>query len=580
MRDVLHETARRTGINAIGCVPWGTHLCLFYQTKRELLDILVPYFKAGLENNEFCRWITSGTLRKEEAEEAMTKAMPKFTQYLERRQIEIIPYVEWYLKDGTFHPEGVINAGIDKHDKALANGYDGMRVAGDTTWVKKEDRQDFFHYEGRINKVIGKHRILIMRTYLLGECGADEVIDVVRNHQFVLAKRASKWVLLKTGETRGALREVEKRYRLLVNNSSSVISYFDTEGRYVFLNREGLKNLGKEARDVIGKSIYDFFPRQVADFHMQRSAQIIKQGKGGRFEDSFDFPDGKHWFSAYIQPMKNVKGNIVGVQVIADDITKLKQAGMSRREILSTTSRSLTPLQERFIYSGFKGFNDQEILELLLCLFLTRRECERLAKEFIDSFGSLRGILAASLEELEQAGISHRVIFLIKILHELPEEVLKENIINRPAAKSSKEIFNYLYYSMRDLKKEVFRVIYLNCKNQIIDTEELFEGTIESSPVHPREIIQAAIKHNAVRLVFVHNHPSGDITPSKSDKQLTRDLVFIGNVTQIKVLDHIIIGENRYFSFADAGLVKKYEDDFLNIRIRRMLKVEQYQYLS
>ena len=131
---------------------------------------------------------------------------------------------------------------------------------------------------------------------------------------------------------------------------------------------------------------------------------------------------------------------------------------------------------------------------------------------------------------------------------------------------------------MRDLKKEVFKVIYLNSQNQIIDIADLFEGTIESTPVHPREIIEAAIKHNAVFLIFVHNHPSGDPEPSKSDKQLTRDLVFIGNVTQIKALDHIIIGENRYFSFADAGLIKKYEDDFLNIRIRRMLQASQYRY--
>ena len=124
----------------------------------------------------------------------------------------------------------------------------------------------------------------------------------------------------------------------------------------------------------------------------------------------------------------------------------------------------------------------------------------------------------------------------------------------------------------------VNKVIYLNSQNQIIDTEDLFKGTIDGTPVHPREIIEAAIKHNAVRLTFVHNHPSGDPTPSKSDKQLTRDLVFIGNVIQIKVLDHIIIGENTYFSFADAGLIKKYEDDFLNIRIKRMFHARQYRH--
>ena len=109
-------------------------------------------------------------------------------------------------------------------------------------------------------------------------------------------------------------------------------------------------------------------------------------------------------------------------------------------------------------------------------------------------------------------------------------------------------------------------------QNQIIDTEDLFEGTLEGAPIRLREIVEAAIKHNATCLIFAHNHPSGDPTPSKSDKQLTRDLVFIGMVTQIKVLDHIIIGDNRYFSFAGEGLIKKYEDDFLNLKIKALFQ--------
>jgi DNA repair protein RadC len=121
---------------------------------------------------------------------------------------------------------------------------------------------------------------------------------------------------------------------------------------------------------------------------------------------------------------------------------------------------------------------------------------------------------------------------------------------------------------MRDLKKEVFKAIYLNSRNQIIDTEDLFEGTLEGIPIRPREIVESVIKHNAAAVIFVHNHPSGDPTPSKSDKRFTRDLVFMGNIIEVKVLDHIIIGGNEYFSFADEGLIRKYEDSFLNLKIR------------
>ena len=134
---------------------------------------------------------------------------------------------------------------------------------------------------------------------------------------------------------------------------------------------------------------------------------------------------------------------------------------------------------------------------------------------------------------------------------------------------------------MRDLKKEVFKALYLNSRNQIIDTEDLFEGTLESIPIRPREIVDSAIKHGSAAVIFVHNHPSGNTAPSKNDKQLTRALVFIGSILQIKVLDHMIIGDNRYFSFADEGLITKYEDNFLNLKIRRIFDsgVGHRQYL-
>lgn len=230
--------------------------------------------------------------------------------------------------------------------------------------------------------------------------------------------------------------------------------------------------------------------------------------------------------------------------------------------------RPLTPLQGRFIKSGFEGFSDQEILDLFLSLCLSPRQCRRLAKKCLERFEDLSGFLAASPQELERVGLTLRSIFCIKLLRELPAEVLKKKIIEQPFYQSSQEVFDYLYYSMRDLQQEVFKAIYLNSRNQIIDTDDLFKGTLESIPIRPREIVEGVIKHSAAAVIFVHNHPSGDPTPSKSDTRFTRDLVFIGNVIQIKVLDHIIIGGNKYFSFADEGLIEKYEYNFLNLKIR------------
>jgi DNA repair protein RadC len=225
-------------------------------------------------------------------------------------------------------------------------------------------------------------------------------------------------------------------------------------------------------------------------------------------------------------------------------------------------------LREKFIKSGLAGFNDYEIVELLLTLGSPRKDCKRQAKEALKKFKTLRGVLAAPAEELQQiAGIGSHSVLGIKLVQEVAREYLKEKIIDKPFYKSSQEIFDYLYHSMRDLKKEVFKVIYLNSQNQIIETVDLFKGTVDGSSIPPREVIEGAIKHNAVSLIFVHNHPSGKPEPSASDRELTRQLVYAGKIMLIKVLDHLIIGDNRYFSFVDAGLIDEYELDFLNLKL-------------
>ena len=224
-------------------------------------------------------------------------------------------------------------------------------------------------------------------------------------------------------------------------------------------------------------------------------------------------------------------------------------------------------LREKFIKSGLAGFHDYEIVELLLTLGIPRRDCKQQAKEAIKRFKTLRGVLEAPVEELQQIeGIGSHSAFGIRLVQEIAREFLKEQVLDKPYCRSSREVFDYLYHSMRDLKKEVFKVMFLDSQNRVVKIEDLFEGTLNSSAIYPREIIQSAVKHNAAALIFVHNHPAGNPQPSDNDKQITQDLVFAGNIMQIKVLDHIIIGENRYFSFADAGLIEEYNSDFLSLK--------------
>lgn len=142
---------------------------------------------------------------------------------------------------------------------------------------------------------------------------------------------------------------------------------------------------------------------------------------------------------------------------------------------------------------------------------------------------------------------------------EFMESYLLETLKEKFACRSSKEVFDYLYVSMRDLKKEVFKVIFLNSQNRIESVEDLFEGSLNSSSVYPREIIKMALAKNAAAMIFAHNHPSGIPSPSDPDKSITENLVHAGQLMEIRVLDHIIIGDNKYFSFADCGLIKDYE---------------------
>jgi DNA repair protein RadC len=224
-------------------------------------------------------------------------------------------------------------------------------------------------------------------------------------------------------------------------------------------------------------------------------------------------------------------------------------------------------LRERFNQSGLSAFLDYEIVELLLTFGTPRSDCKPQAKEAIRKFKTLRGVLEARPEELlEIKGIGPTHIFVIKFMQEITRESLKEQLLDKPYCRSSREVFDYLYHSMRDLKKEVFKVMFLDSQNRVVKIEDLFEGTLNASAIYPREIIQRAVKHDAAALIFVHNHPAGNPQPSDNDKQITQELVFAGHVMQIKVLDHIIIGDNRCFSFADAGLIEGYDSDFLRLK--------------
>jgi hypothetical protein len=159
-----------------------------------MTDIVVPYFRAGLESNELCIWVTSDFLTTEDAIEALEAGVPDYAQHVARGQIEVFPHTDWYLKGGSFDLKRTLDMWIAKHDEALARGFDGLRVSGTPYWIdNKKDWDDFAAYEAEINNVIGGTNLLVLCTYSLQKCGVAEILDVVKNHEFAVAMNQGTW---------------------------------------------------------------------------------------------------------------------------------------------------------------------------------------------------------------------------------------------------------------------------------------------------------------------------------------------------------------------------------------------------
>jgi DNA-binding CsgD family transcriptional regulator len=202
---------RKSGIGVLGDLPWGKHFCLFYETKEDLLDAVIPYLKAGLESNEFCLWAVSEPLTKAEATTALRQAVPGFDQELVHRSIEIFSGREWYLNGGEVDAERITAGWHEKLRHALASGYDGLRVSGNAFWLGSEHWHDFYDYEEEIGGIAAGQPIMALCTYPLAESKPTDILDVARVHQQTLARRNGVWELIKSAEALAETRALTPR---------------------------------------------------------------------------------------------------------------------------------------------------------------------------------------------------------------------------------------------------------------------------------------------------------------------------------------------------------------------------------
>ena len=202
---------RKTGIDILGDIPWGTHFCQFYETKEDLLELLVPFFKAGLEHNEYCLWIIADPMTVDDALHGLERTVSHFQQYVEKQSIEILPYMNWFMATGKFDAKHISNAWIEKLDEGLARGYDGMRINGNETWLERNGWDNFMEYERGLHKIFKSRRIIGLCTYPLSVADGGMVLDVAHAHEAVIAKRKGHWEILEHPEIKKLKAELQQR---------------------------------------------------------------------------------------------------------------------------------------------------------------------------------------------------------------------------------------------------------------------------------------------------------------------------------------------------------------------------------
>lgn len=360
---------RSSGIEVLGELPWGSHFCNFFESKEDLLQILVPYFKAGLLNNEYCLWITSDPVTVEDAYDALRNEIHDFDDYQKNQQIIILSHTDWYLKDNTFVPDIVINGWYEQLNSSLNKGFDGMRVSGNEAWLDRELWKNFIDYERSLNDSLKEHRMIVLCTYPLDKCDAHAVFDVSQVHEIALSKRKGNWEIVEVPaikKTKSQLandkkeleekvtertkeltlintkliQEIEQHKRTrdaLLRTEARLRTVFDvTDTAYLLLEADlTILLFNHRAADYVrkvfsrhlktGDNINDFL---TADRKLLLAERVRRAVKGEQitFETRYDLENHlSFWYDIRLFPIPNDEKEIFGLVLACTDITERKQ---------------------------------------------------------------------------------------------------------------------------------------------------------------------------------------------------------------------------------------------------------------
>ena len=212
---------RPTGIRVMGDMPWGSHICLFYETKADLLDANAVYIKAGLDSNEYCVWAISEPITEDEAWAVLHRDIPDLDNRAASGQFEILPGYYWYLKGDEFDSKTITSDWHEKLQFALHKGFDGLRISGNAFWIERNRWNEFREYEQELDESLEDRPMLVLCTYSLSASRAVDLLDVARAHQFTVARRRGQWEFLETPELKQAKREIKSLGEALLVRSRS-----------------------------------------------------------------------------------------------------------------------------------------------------------------------------------------------------------------------------------------------------------------------------------------------------------------------------------------------------------------------
>jgi PAS domain S-box-containing protein len=366
--EIADSGLRKTGISVIGDVRWGTHFCYFYETKQDLLDTLVLYFKAGLENNEFCLWVVSPSLTVEEAKHALGQAVSDLDRHLAEGSLEIHGHDEWYLHNGQYDPERVIQSWREKLSEALARGYAGMRASGDTAWVQKDQWSVFREYEKEFGALSADQRMIVLCTYPLTTSPAAQIFDVARLHQVAVARRHGTWEIVETPELKQAKAEIkrlndelerkveertkelaaanealkrqiierkeaERQSRVLIDAIPHQIWSGPSDGTMDYCNERWRSYMGLEMEDARGKGWQTVLHPDDRERVLKAWHESVINGTPYQQEERHRGADGTYrWFLSRGIPLRNAEGHIVRWYGTNTDIEDRKRAEAMLKE--------------------------------------------------------------------------------------------------------------------------------------------------------------------------------------------------------------------------------------------------------